>query len=92
MVDRLPKPDVDWDALYSSPDVRELLRYRKAGRTRTYTLRVLGIESAELWVLSQGDGKEMKSRKLVAFTNPDEVVPFLESVEQELRTGGWVQV
>jgi hypothetical protein len=81
------KPRVDWHELYESTDFRELFRYRKGGRRRSYKLRVLG-DRAELWVLSEG-GEEPKSRKLATFESPDDVVPFLQSVEQELRAGGW---
>jgi hypothetical protein len=49
MAKREGKPGVDWDQLYASTDFRELFRYRKEKRTRTYQLRVLGNGNAELW-------------------------------------------
>ena len=65
---------------------RELFRYRKADRTRAYQLWVLNETNMELWVVSEGGQKQ---RRLVTFTNPDDAVPFLESIERELRAGGW---
>lgn len=91
MDERPPKPDVKWDQLYASTDFRELFRYRKEERTRTYQLRMLDNGDAELWVNSEG-GREAKSRRLMTVTNPEEAVPVLESIEQELRAGGWSQV
>lgn len=91
MAKREPKPSVEWDELYSSTDFRELFRYRKEKRTRTYHLRVLDNGDAELWVNSEG-GREARSRRLMTLTNPEEAVPALESIEQELRAGGWSQV
>ena len=84
------KPDVQWDELCVSTSSRDLLRYRKDGRERAYKLRVLG-EHAELWVISGRGGNERKSRKMATFTNPDDVRPFLQSVEQDLRSGGWME-
>ena len=83
--------DVRWDELYESASFRDLFRYRKDGRERAYKLRVLGEHAAELWVVSGGGGKERKSRKMATFTNPDDVRPFLQSVEQDLRSGGWTE-
>jgi hypothetical protein len=45
---------------------------------------------AELWVVSEGT-RGRTSRKLVTFTDPDDVAPFLESIQQELRVGCWRQ-
>ena len=42
-------------------------------------------------MVSEGDSEGMKSRKLATFTNPNEVTPFLESIEHELRAGGWLE-
>ncbi len=62
-------------------------RWTKAGRTRTY--HVPDIEEAlELWVTAQS-GRETKSRKLATFANPEDLAPFLETVAQDLRAGGW---
>jgi hypothetical protein len=78
------RPRIEWDQLYASTAFRELLSYRKAGRIRTCNLRVMSESEAELWVVSEGQRTRM-SRKLVTFANPDDVQPFLESIEQELR-------
>ena len=67
---------------------REIFRYRKAERTRVYQLRPLNENEAELWVVAEG-GQKRRSRLLATFTNPDDAEPFLESVELELRAGGW---
>ena len=82
------KPHAQRDELHAPTDFRELFRYKKADRTRAYQLRVLNENNAELWVVSEG-GQKPRSRLLVTFTNPDDVVPFLESIEQDLRAGGW---
>lgn len=84
------KPNVEWEELHESTSFRDVFRYRKDGRERAYKLRVLG-DHAELWVVSEENSKEMKSRKLVTFTNSDDVRPFLESIEHELRAGGWLE-
>ena len=70
--------------------MRELFRYKKAERTRAYQLKVLGEDNAELWVVAEG-GRKRRSRMLLTFTNPDDTAPFLESIEQELRAGGWAE-
>jgi hypothetical protein len=70
---------------------RELFRYRKADRTRTYRLRTLDDGSAELWVDTAGGRQEPKSRKLMALAHEEDAGPLLESVEQELRAGGWAE-
>ena len=80
------KPDV-----HQSPSFRDLFRYRKDGRERVYKLRAAGEDTAELWVVSGGAGGERKSRKMATFTNPDDIRPFLDSIEQELRSGGWME-
>lgn len=82
----------DWDGLSASTGSREVFRYRKADRTRTYQLNVLATRAAELWVVTDGGGQEKKSRRLMTLTDLKEVVPILESIEQELRTGGWSEV
>lgn len=71
---------------------RELFRYAKAGRTRTYHLKHLDGERAELWVASPGPGNSRKVRRLVTFDRIDDADVFLDDVERELRRGGWSQV
>ena len=85
------KPDVHWDALYESTSLRDLFRYHKDGRERVYKLRAAGEHATELWVVSGSGRTERKSRKLATFTNPDDVRPFLDSIEQDLRSGGWME-
>jgi hypothetical protein len=81
-------PSVERDELYAS-SLRELFRYRKAGRTRIYNLRVVSEEQVELWVVSEEGAEVKRSRKLVQFANPDDAESFLQDVERELRAGGW---
>jgi hypothetical protein len=71
---------------------RPLCRYKKADRTRTYQLRMRDDDSAELWVIAAGGRQPTKSRKLMTLVNPDEIVPVLESLQHELRVGGWSEV
>jgi hypothetical protein len=66
------------------------MRWTKAGRTRTYHVRELE-GGPELWVTSEDGRHAKKSRKLATFTNLDDVAPFLETVEQDLRAGGWIE-
>jgi hypothetical protein len=83
------KPGARTDQLDTALRSREVFRCRKADRIRSYRLRALPAESVELWVISEGRGTK-KSRKLVTLTRFDDVAPFLRSIEQELRDGGWV--
>jgi hypothetical protein len=71
---------------------RALFRYRKADRLRTYQLREREDGTAELWVSAEGRGQEPTSRKLATLTSTDDAAVFLESIEQELRVGGWLEV
>ena len=84
-------PSEGWNDLYASTGSRAVLRYRKGVRTRTYQLRVQPNHSRELWVNSEGGGSEPKSRRLMILTNPHDAAALLESVEQELRAGGWTE-
>ena len=69
-----------------------MLRYTKAAKARVYTLRELGEAGTELWVAVEERGKVTSSRKLVTFDNPEDVAPFLEDVERQLREGGWQRI
>ena len=69
--------------------LREVFRYAKANRVRIYNLKVLSDETSELWVASEENGRSLKSRKLVTFDNREDVAPFLQDIERELRAGGW---
>jgi hypothetical protein len=89
MMGREDKPHVEWDERNSSTSFKELFRYRKVGRTRAYNLRPLDEDRAELWVVSEGESKERKSRRLVTFDSPEDARAFLDDVERELRAGGW---
>ncbi len=64
-------------------------RWTKAGRTRTYHVREIE-DALELWVTAQSGG-ETRSRKLATFANPEDLTPFLETVAQDLRAGGWLE-
>jgi hypothetical protein len=68
---------------------RQLFGYRKAGRTRTYGLRVLNEERTELWVVAQERGRVIRSRRLAIFEPSDNRDAFLADVERELRLSGW---
>ena len=70
-------------------DLRELFRYRKAGRIRTYRVRPLPDERIELWVVSANGREGTKSRKLVSFDDEELLDAFLEDLKRELRLGGW---
>ena len=85
-------PNVERDPLHASTDFWELFRYKKAGRTRIYSLRHLSDVSAELSVVSTSGERILNSRKLVTFDNPDDIAPFLQDIERELREGGWLRV
>jgi hypothetical protein len=69
--------------------IREVFRYAKAHRTRTYGLKPLDDDRAELWVATAERGRPMRSRRLTVLTGHEETAIVLESVEQELRLGGW---
>jgi hypothetical protein len=69
--------------------MHELFRYAKAHRTRTYGLKHVGEDSAELWVIASKRGEPARSRRLVTLTGDEETTLFLETVKQELRLGGW---
>ena len=69
--------------------LRELFRYRKAGRIRTYRVRPLPDERIELWVVSANGREGTRSRKLVSFDDEDLLDAFLEDLKRELRLGGW---
>lgn len=71
---------------------RELFRYRKADKTRAYSLRVVSEAEAELWVVIEGGRDGPRSRKLMTLTDPGDVEPLAESLQQELRAGGWTMV
>ena len=86
---RDPKPNLDWNELYASTSFRELFRYRKGERIRAYQLRVVSDASAELWALTEGGGQKPRSRRLMTVTDPKDTAALLESVEQDLRAGGW---
>jgi len=73
-------------------DSREVFRYSKAGRLRRYDVKGLPASSAEVWVTSEGRAQERKSRKLMTVTDARDLQPVLESIEQELRAGGWSRV
>ena len=68
---------------------KEVFRYRKADRIRTYSLRPLAEAHAELWVASSEAGKAVRSRKLLTFTCEQDVDVVLQDVQRELRAGGW---
>ena len=70
--------------------MQELFRYAKARRTRSYGLKRLDEERSELWVVASERGRT-RSRKLVTLTD-EETALFLESIEQELRLGGWAVI
>lgn len=69
--------------------MRELFRYSKAQRTRSYGVRHVAEDSAELWVVAFERGRPPRSRRLATLTGEDETTMFLETVKQELRLGGW---
>ena len=71
--------------------MNELFRYRKDDRTRAYAIRPVGEDSSELWVSAAARGRVTSSRRLVTFGKTDDVAQFLESIEQELRAGGWTR-
>jgi hypothetical protein len=72
--------------------IHEVFRYAKAHRTRSYGLRHVGEDSAELWVTAAEPGRPARSRKLVTLADGDETRLFLDGVKQELRLGGWSPV
>jgi hypothetical protein len=69
-----------------------MFRYQKGDRVRTYGLRVLDDDSAELWVRAEHAGRETAHRKLTTLMTMEETDPLLESIKQELRAGGWSEV
>ena len=69
--------------------LRELFRYRKAGRIRAYGVRPQLDEGVELWVVSANEREVSKSRKLVSLADNALLEAFLEDLERELRRGGW---
>jgi hypothetical protein len=46
-------------------------------------------DTTELWVVAIQGGNSVKSRKLVTFDSNNDMVPFLDDIERELRLGGW---
>ena len=89
MSERDAKPHVEWDEPYASTSFRELFRYSKAETTRTYSLRAVSETEAELWVVIDGRRQGPRSRKLMTVKDPKDVAPLMESIQQELRVGGW---
>jgi len=75
----------------ATPGLREVLRYRKAGRIRVYSLRMLD-RGAELWVAVGKAGRLGQAKKRVQFSASDDVSVFLEDVEQTLRRGEWTRL
>ena len=90
MAETWRRADVRWDELHESSSFKGQFRYRKDDRERTYKVKILE-DHAELWVTSERASKETTSRKLATFTSPDDVAPFIQSIEQELRAGGWLE-
>lgn len=83
------KPAAQWNELYASTDFREQFRYKKGTRTRTYNVTPTSEGRAGLWVLSTERGKILNSRKLMSFSDRDDVLPVLQDIQRELRKGGW---
>jgi hypothetical protein len=72
------------------PGFREIFRYGKGQRTRTYGLKALDDRVSELWVVASDPGPAAaNARKLVRVASDDELAVFLEDVEQQLRRGRW---
>jgi hypothetical protein len=72
---------------------REIFRYRKGQRTRTYGVTALDERAHELWVVASGPGRNaVTARKLVQLAGEDELSIFLDDVEQQLRRGHWTPV
>jgi hypothetical protein len=92
MTQRNGKTEADSGTLHASTSFHEVFRHRKSGRTRVYNLKVLDDGRAELWVVSEQNGRMTGSRKLVTFDNADDAAPFLQEIERELRQGGWSEV
>jgi hypothetical protein len=87
-----PKPEErTGEALLAEADFRTLFRYKKSHRSRIYKLREWD-GGTELWVVSEENGKTKRARRIVNFRNPDDIEPFMEDVERELRAGGWIVV
>ena len=82
--------EIGWDPKPST-SLRQLFRYRKGARIRTYGLRAVSAAGEELWVVTEGGGQERKSRRLMTLTDPKDSALLLESIEQELRAGGWLE-
>ena len=69
---------------------RELFRYRKGQRTRTYGLKSLDERRSELWVVARGPGANASTaRRLATLDDDDDTSAFLEDIQHELRRGHW---
>ena len=71
---------------------RELVRFRKQGRTRSYGVAFSGDGSPELWVIAEGGAQPTRARRMVTFADGDDTGAFLQDVEIDLRRGGWSKV
>jgi hypothetical protein len=85
------KPDVEWDDLHASVDFRELFRYKRGGKIQVYSLRVLPVDFAEVWIVSDYRGNPAGSEKAWTFKAPDEAMKFLKGAEKRLKVEGWIQ-
>lgn len=74
------------------PSYRELVRYRKQGRTRSYGVALSSDGSPELWVIAEGGALRTRARKMLTFADADDTGAFLQDVEIDLRRGGWSKV
>ena len=69
---------------------RELFRYRKGQRTRTYGLKSLDEHRSELWVVACGPAANASAaRRLATLRDDDDLPAFLEDIQLELRRGHW---
>lgn len=68
---------------------RELFRYRKGQRTRTYGLKSLDERRSELWVVARGPAANAWTTRRLATLDDDDTSAFLEDIQLELRRGHW---
>jgi ferredoxin-NADP reductase len=68
-----------------------LFVYTKAKSRRTYTLSSGPSESTEVWVDVQPGRGPAKRRRLARVNDTADIHPFLESIRQDLRAGGWTE-
>jgi hypothetical protein len=71
---------------------QELCRFRKAGKTRIYGVRVASGGDASLWVIAENEARTRTQRKLFTLESAEPHDRLLDDLHKQLRRGGWCPV